>query len=79
MQKLLIAGFYYWAAAVALFALPYLTLRRHAGLETTEALQWALVAVAAFGTVRVFYVAWQLSRDRAWRASHGFTAPFLTR
>ena len=63
-----------WAALVALWALPYLTLRHHLGVGTTEALQWSLVAISVFGTVRVFYVAWQVSRDRAWRASHGLLA-----
>ena len=63
-----------WAAAVALWALPYLTLRDHLGLETTKTLQWSLVAIGVVGTVRVFYVAWQVSRDRAWRASHGLLA-----
>lgn len=60
-----------WAAAVALWALPYLTLRDRLGPETTQALQWLLVAISVFGTIGVFYVAWQTSRDRAWRASHG--------
>jgi len=63
-----------WAALVALWALPYLTLRHHLGVETTEALQWSLVAISVFGTMRVFHVAWQVSRDRAWRASHGLPA-----
>jgi hypothetical protein len=63
-----------WAAAVALWALPYLTLRHHLGHETTEALQWSLVAISVFGTIHVFYAAWQVSRDRAWRASHGLLA-----
>ena len=60
-----------WAALVALWALPYLSLRHHLGLEATDALQWSLVAVSVFGTVRVLTMAWQMSRDRAWRASHG--------
>jgi hypothetical protein len=64
-----------WAAVVAMWALPYLTLRHHLGLETTDALQWSLVAVSVFGTARVLYVAWRVSRDRAWRASHGLLAP----
>ncbi len=63
-----------WAAAIALWALPYLTLRRHLGVETTETLKWSLVAIGVLGTVRVLYVAWQVSRDRAWRASHGLLA-----
>lgn len=65
-----------WAASVALWALPYLTLRHHLGHETTEALQWSLVAVSVVGTIHVLYAAWQVSRDRAWRASHGLSAAF---
>lgn len=64
-----------WAAGVALWALPYLTLRHQLGIETTETLRWSLVAISVFGTVRVFCAAWQVSRDRAWRASHGFLGP----
>jgi hypothetical protein len=64
-------AFYIWAAVIALCALPYVRLRHQLGIETTEALQWSLVAVGVFGTVRVLYVAWQMSRSRAWRAAHG--------
>ena len=74
MPSPLNTAFSNWAAAVALWALPYLTLRHHLGAEPTEALQWSLVAISVFGTVRVFYVAWQVSRDRTWRASHGLLA-----
>lgn len=63
-----------WAASAALWALPYLTLRNHLGHETTEALQWSLVAISVVGTIHVLYVAWQVSRDRAWRASQGLSA-----
>jgi hypothetical protein len=63
-----------WAAVIALWALPYLTLRHHLGLETSEAMQWALVAIGAAGTAHILYVAWRVSRDRAWRAAHGLPA-----
>ena len=63
-----------WAALVAICALPYLKLRHHFGLETTEAMQWSLVAVGVVGTVGVLFAAWQTSRERAWRASHGLLA-----
>jgi hypothetical protein len=63
-----------WAAAAALWALPYLTLRHHLEPETSETLQWLLLAIAVFGTGHVFYLAWQVSRGRAWRASHGLLA-----
>jgi hypothetical protein len=74
MPSLLNTVFSNWAAVIALWALPYLTLRHHLGPETTEAMQWSLVAVGVFGTVRVLYVAWQVSRDRAWRVSRGLLA-----
>ena len=63
-----------WAALVAICALPYLKLRHQLGLGTTEAMQWSLVAIGAFGTVGILCAAWQTSRDRAWRASHGLLA-----
>ena len=63
-----------WAALVAICALPYLKLRHHLGLETTEAMQWSLVAIGVFGTVGVLCLAWRTSRERAWRASHGLPA-----
>jgi hypothetical protein len=58
-----------WAALVAICALPYLKLRHQFGLETTEAMQWSLVAVGAFGTIGILCTAWQVSRARAVRAS----------
>ncbi|MGN6571476.1 MAG: hypothetical protein ACTHLO_08680 [Pseudolabrys sp.] len=65
------AVFVNWAALISLCALPYLKLRQHFGLESTEALQWSLVAISVFGTVGVLCAAWRRSRERAWRASHG--------
>lgn len=64
-----------WAAAIALWALPYLTLRHHVGHDTTQAMQWSLLAIAVLGSIHVFYVAWRVSRDRAWRAAHGLRTP----
>jgi hypothetical protein len=60
-----------WSAALALWALPYLTLRHQLGLETSDALQWSVLAVAVIGSGRVFHLAWQASREPAWRAAHG--------
>jgi hypothetical protein len=58
-----------WAALVALCALPYLKLRAFIGLETTEAMQWSLVAIGLFGTAGILFTAWQTSRDRALRTA----------
>ena len=63
-----------WAALVAICAIPYLRLRHHFGLETAEPMKWSLVAVGAFGTVGILCTAWQASRERASRASHGLRA-----
>lgn len=71
MPSQLNAVLFNWAGAVALWALPYLTLRHCVGAETTQALQWLLVAIGVFGTIGALYLAWQMSGDRAWRASHG--------
>lgn len=71
MPSPLNAVLFNWAGAIALWALPYLSLRHRVGIETALALQWLLVAIAVFATVGVFYLAWQTSGDRAWRASHG--------
>ena len=64
-----------WAALVALWALPYLTLldRLHPEAARSQFLQWSLVLVGAFGVGRILYVAWQQTRDPAWRARHGLT------
>jgi hypothetical protein len=61
-------------AIVALWAPAYLGLLDRFGGEfpaRSEALEWALVAVGAFGLGSVFYLAWQDTRDPAWRAAHG--------
>jgi hypothetical protein len=62
-----------WAALIALWAPAYLALLDHLGIEFAggpEPLQWALVAVGAFGLASVIYVSWRDTRDPAWRAAH---------
>ena len=63
-----------WAALVALWALPYLTLLDYLRIDMaqSEALQWLLVAIGASGVASVLFTAWRQTRDPAWRASHGF-------
>jgi hypothetical protein len=63
-----------WAALVALWALPYLTLLDYLRIDMaqSEALQWLLAAIGASGVASVLFTAWRQSRDPAWRASHGF-------
>jgi hypothetical protein len=63
-----------WAALVALWALPYLTLLDYLRIDMaqSEALQWMLVAIGASGVASVLFTAWRQTRDPAWRASHGF-------
>jgi hypothetical protein len=65
-----------WAALVALWALPHLTLLDHFRLEMaqSEALQWLLVAIGASGVASILFTAWRQTRDPAWRASHGLSA-----
>jgi hypothetical protein len=62
-----------WAALVALWALPYLTLldRLHSEAAHSQALQWSLAVVGALGVGRILYVAWRQTRDPVWRARHG--------
>jgi hypothetical protein len=62
-----------WAALVALWALPYLTLLDwlHADAARSQALQWSLVLVGALGVGSILYVAWRQTRDPVWRAGHG--------
>jgi hypothetical protein len=60
-----------WAAAMALWALPYLALLHHLGIESSHAMQWALVLIGALGSGRVLYLAWLESRRPSWRAAHG--------
>jgi hypothetical protein len=63
-----------WAALVALWALPYLTLLDYLrfDLAQSEALQWLLAAIGGSGVASVLFTAWRQTRDPAWRASHGF-------
>jgi hypothetical protein len=62
-----------WAAVMALWALPYLTVldHLHPDAARSEALQWFLFAVGALGVASVLSVAWKDTRDPAWRARHG--------
>lgn len=60
-----------WAAAMALWALPYLSLLHHFRVEPLQATQWALVLIGAAGSAGVLYAAWVESRRPSWRASHG--------
>jgi hypothetical protein len=62
-----------WAAAVALWALPYLTLLGYLRPEAarSEVLQWSLLLVGILGFVSVICAAWKDTTDPAWRASHG--------
>lgn len=64
-----------WAALVALWALPYLTLLDYLRIDMaqSEALQWLLVAIGVSGVASVLFTAWRQTRDPAWRASHGFS------
>jgi len=62
-----------WAALVALWALPYLTVldRLHPDAARSQLLQWSLVLVGALGVGRILYVAWRQTGDPSWRARHG--------
>ena len=62
-----------WAAAVALWALPYLTLLGYLRPEAarSEVLQWSLLLIGILGFASVLYTAWKDTLDPAWRASHG--------
>ena len=61
-----------WAALVALWALPYLTLLNyfHIDAAQSEALRWLLVAIGASGVASIVFTAWRQTRDPAWRARH---------
>ena len=64
-----------WAALVALWALPYLTLLDYLRLDVaqSETLQWSLVVIGALGVASILYTAWRDTLDPRWRASHGLT------
>ena len=64
-----------WAALVALWALPYLTLIDHLRLEAahSETLQWSLLIIGTLGLVSVLYTAWRETLDPAWREKYGLT------
>lgn len=50
-----------WAALVALWALPYLTLLDHLrpDVARSETLQWSLLVVGALGLVSLLYTSWR--------------------
>ena len=63
-----------FGAVVAFWAPAYLAILDHLGgglVANSEALGWSLFAVGAFGLGSVVYLAWQDTRDPAWRAAHG--------
>jgi hypothetical protein len=62
-----------WAALVALWALPYLTLIDHLHMDAarSEALQWSLLIIGALGLVSVLHATWRETLDPAWRARQG--------
>ena len=64
-----------WAALVALWALPYLTLLDYLRLDVaqSEMLQWSLVVIGVLGVASVLYTAWRDTLDPSWRTSHGLT------
>lgn len=62
-----------WAAAVALWALPYLALLGFLRPEAahSEVLQWSLLLIGILGFVSVLCAAWEDTMDPVWRKSHG--------
>ena len=62
-----------WAALVALWALPYLSLLDHIRPDAarSETLQWSLLGIGVLGIASLLAAAWRDSRDPAWRTKHG--------
>jgi len=62
-----------WAALVALWALPYLTLLDHLHPDAahSEILEWSLLVIGALGLASLLYTAFRETLDPAWRARHG--------
>jgi len=62
-----------WAALVALWALPYLTLLEFLRIDVARSpwLQWSLLAVGVLGLCYLLATAWRETRDPVWRARHG--------
>lgn len=61
-------------AIVAFWAPAYLRILDRFGggfSERSDLLGWSLLAVGAFGLGSVVYLAWQDTRDPAWRTAHG--------
>jgi len=68
LSKLVLAN---WGAAMALWALPYLSLLHHFRIEASATMQWSLLAVCAAGSASALHIAFRASRRPSWRASHG--------
>jgi hypothetical protein len=62
-----------WAAVIALWALPYLTVLDLLRLDgaRSDALQWSLLLIGVLGIGSVLYLASKDTLDPAWRAAHG--------
>lgn len=62
-----------WAASLALWALPYLTMLSYLRPEAaaSEVFQWLLLLIGLLGFASMMIAAWQDITDPAWRASHG--------
>jgi hypothetical protein len=62
-----------WAAVIALWALPYLTVLDILRLDgaRSDTLQWSLLVIGVLGIGSVVYLAWKDTLDPAWRATHG--------
>jgi hypothetical protein len=62
-----------WAALSALWAVPYLTLLHHLGLDVAASttLQWLLLAIAVLGIASALHAAWCDTQNPRWRAAHG--------
>ncbi|HKS84976.1 MAG TPA: hypothetical protein VJR71_05830 [Pseudolabrys sp.] len=75
MQLPAVSVFVNWAALVALWALPYLTLLDRLNIDAAQSapLQWSLLIVGALGLAGVLYAAWSRTLDPAWRSRQGFS------
>lgn len=64
-----------WAVLMGLWALPYLSLLRHVGIEPSEPMQWLLLVICCVGSASIFYIASRDSLRLSVRASHGLRSP----
>jgi len=76
-QLSVVSVFVNWAALIALWALPYLTLldRLHIDAARSESLQWSLLIVGATGLGCVLYEAWSRTLDPGRHRGQGFRGP----